>query len=396
MALGYWDNYVSGVGTYAGSGRLIDYWQEKSYWSSGSGVLRNVPNMHEELRIAMATSASGVTLLSKVSPAIKYVANSKNYYGYGSNMYIGSSGNDYLWNTIRYEVTHNRPFVWSVGRTGIVGHSLCGWGYTDTKYVITYNTWVAARDDWYYRKYDNGAYTNWQYLNNIIPNGREGTEQVIIKPLSVSSVRAGSTLTFYWYRWGTLSRKANLYYSVNGGGTWSTIALGRGTVGGWNHYHWRVPSRLTSRARIRVYGYYSTVCPGSSYIAGDGLQKNFRIISSSSSPALQTCQVGGPVTNSSPTQAQHTLTVESSPMSGVVITGTPSGTANYTSQLDHGSEVSLTAPAKFADGDAEYTFVRWLRDGRALPERQATLSFDITADTTVIAIYQARQGSSGN
>ena len=82
-----------------------------------------------------------------------------------------------------------------------------------------------------------------------------------------------------------------------------------------------------------------------------------------------------------------TLNVQSTPVTGVSITGTPSGTTNYSEELDYNSSVGLTAPATFADGGIDYVFVRWTLNGVNQPDDETALGFDITEDTTAVAVY---------
>ena len=88
---------------------------------------------------------------------------------------------------------------------------------------------------------------------------------------------------------------------------------------------------------------------------------------------------------------QWTLSVQSTPVQGASIGGTPSGTTNYTAQVADNSTVSLTAPGAFSSGGADYTFVRWTVGGAAQPDGQAGVSFAINADTTAEATYAIQQ-----
>ena len=179
MAMGYWDNYNESR-TYLGMGRLIDYWRDLSKKSDDTGTLINVPNILDELRVAMGTTVGGVTSSNNIGPGIRSVANTTNRYSFGSGQCSGWWLNDYCWGTIKDEINNNRPFVWSVGLSDQVGHSLCAWGYTDSKYVIVYNTWNYGRDDWYYTKYDNGPNTDWQYVDTVVPGGWQDDNQLVL------------------------------------------------------------------------------------------------------------------------------------------------------------------------------------------------------------------------
>ena len=274
MALGYWDNYVpsSAAITYLGCGRLIDYWRDLSRYADGTGAARNAPNILPELVKAMKTTASGGTSMANVSWGIMEVANQTNRYWYVSDQYKGAAANDYCWPYIKSQIANNCPFVWSVGY-GTARHSLCAFGYDDFKYVIVYNTWNSGRDYWYYRRYNNEINSSWQYVHTVVPMEWQGDNGLVIHALRSSAYVAGSRLTINWRQYGTLIKRASIYYSVSGGTGWKLIASGRSSKPNvWNYCYWRVPDKPTTRCRIRIYGYSST-----SYIAGDGLKKNFTI-----------------------------------------------------------------------------------------------------------------------
>jgi subtilisin-like proprotein convertase family protein len=273
MALGYWDNY-SGGGIYNGSGRLIDYWQDLSQYSDGTGSKVNVPNILEELRIDMGTDVNGGTWTSAIGPGIKSVANNRNSYSYNSVQCYGGSQNDYCWETITGEISNNRPFVWSVGINNQVGHSLCAWGYTDSKYVIVYNTWNYGREDWYYTKYDNGPNTDWQYVDTVEPGGWQGDNQLALdQPRGGETLVGGQGFNVRWYHWGSLIDTVTLYYSTDGGNTWTSIATSVGSSAGWNGYLWRVPNVTSGKVRVKINGFDNTA-----YIAGDGTKSNLAVL----------------------------------------------------------------------------------------------------------------------
>jgi hypothetical protein len=272
MVLGYYDNYVAGVpGHSICMGKLVDYWREASVYRNGTGGLSNVPNTLLELAKAMGTSADGGTYISRIARGMRGVANTKNQCTFTTDVITGDSSNDYGWPTLTSEIAASRPVVWSVG-TSSVGHSLCAWGYTDSKYVLVFNTWNYGRDDWYYRKYYNGPILQWQYVNTAVPGGNvRDDDQLFIAPLKSRSFFAGSHLTIRWKQQESRISKAAIYYSIDGGNHWTTIKW-RKSHHGWNYYTWTVPNKPTSRARIKVMGFY-----GSRNIANDGLKKNFRI-----------------------------------------------------------------------------------------------------------------------
>ena len=90
-------------------------------------------------------------------------------------------------------------------------------------------------------------------------------------------------------------------------------------------------------------------------------------------------------------RVQRTVTVESTPVTGVGITGTPAGTTDYTADVDDNSEVTLTAPDTFAAADVDYEFTHWNVAGADQTAGEATTTFTINTNTTAIANYQIVQ-----
>jgi hypothetical protein len=80
------------------------------------------------------------------------------------------------------------------------------------------------------------------------------------------------------------------------------------------------------------------------------------------------------------------LDVQSGPVTGVAITGSPGGTTNYPAVVADNAKVTLTAPSIVSDSGSFYGFLAW----SGLPKMKATSlkqSFRITADTTMIVTY---------
>ncbi|MGD1002562.1 MAG: InlB B-repeat-containing protein [Candidatus Brocadiia bacterium] len=86
----------------------------------------------------------------------------------------------------------------------------------------------------------------------------------------------------------------------------------------------------------------------------------------------------------------YTLTVESTPPTGVAITSSTGdgGTTNYTvSSVAHGTKVNLVAPATDPTG---YTFSKWTVNGTAQTAGLKSITFTLTAATTAVAQYTAK------
>lgn len=86
-------------------------------------------------------------------------------------------------------------------------------------------------------------------------------------------------------------------------------------------------------------------------------------------------------------QQTHTLTVQSSPVTGASITGDKPGTTNYTATCDDQEIVNITAPLNVTVADVEYTFNFWSVDDADQPPRQAGLQIAMDAAHTADARY---------
>jgi len=81
------------------------------------------------------------------------------------------------------------------------------------------------------------------------------------------------------------------------------------------------------------------------------------------------------------------LTVQSSPMTGVPITGGRPGTTNYTANCNLNEVVSLTAPAtRTTAGGVRWNFVKWTVDG--VDRVGNPISVTMNNDHTAVAVYE--------
>ena len=83
------------------------------------------------------------------------------------------------------------------------------------------------------------------------------------------------------------------------------------------------------------------------------------------------------------------LSVRSSPVSGIAVTGSAPGKTNYTAYILEDEQVTLTAPPSVTVKGAEYTFQHWLRGGVPQVAGEDELAFQITADVNAEAVYMA-------
>ena len=87
----------------------------------------------------------------------------------------------------------------------------------------------------------------------------------------------------------------------------------------------------------------------------------------------------------------RSLTVQSTPVQGFVITGTRGGTTDYTVECNNGESVTLTAPANAAIGGARYNFQRWTLDGAPQTLYQANLGVTMTTSHVAVAVYEIQK-----
>ncbi|HUU68099.1 MAG TPA: dockerin type I domain-containing protein [Planctomycetota bacterium] len=84
----------------------------------------------------------------------------------------------------------------------------------------------------------------------------------------------------------------------------------------------------------------------------------------------------------------HVLFVYSSPITGVEIEGSHSGTTNYSFYLADQTKISLSAAPLAVSGGWRYTFLRWMLDGKPLPDGQLEIAFVMDAFRNPIAVYE--------
>ncbi|HUW33060.1 MAG TPA: dockerin type I domain-containing protein, partial [Planctomycetota bacterium] len=82
----------------------------------------------------------------------------------------------------------------------------------------------------------------------------------------------------------------------------------------------------------------------------------------------------------------HTLTVQSTPISGVAIAGDKPGATEYTATCDDQQIVDLEAP-ELVELAVRYQFVRWHVDGSDESEGQRSIAIMMDADHTAVAEY---------
>ncbi|HUW31333.1 MAG TPA: dockerin type I domain-containing protein, partial [Planctomycetota bacterium] len=93
------------------------------------------------------------------------------------------------------------------------------------------------------------------------------------------------------------------------------------------------------------------------------------------------------VTGSVTIVSSRSLSVRSTPDSGIAITGDTPGTTPYTCDLSDRQNVTLTAPASTTVAGVQCPFTRWMLDGVPQPQGNRTLIVTADADHDAVAVY---------
>ncbi len=83
----------------------------------------------------------------------------------------------------------------------------------------------------------------------------------------------------------------------------------------------------------------------------------------------------------------HLLTVSSTPVSGLLISGSQSGTTGYSVRVHDQETVTLTAPEYAASGLVDYRFLHWQLDGADMTAGQTSISFQMLQPHACVAVY---------
>ena len=272
MILGYYDNYVQGVGGFGGYGRLIDYWFDHPPYTSGSSpVLHKGSNTPSYIDVIIDPNTATWRLkpdgTSWSSPESFHMDN----FGY-SFSFQGVDCNDdngYCWNEIKSEIDNNRPLFFSGP-----GHTTAAFGYQITaagqKKVIVYNP-PNPNTPTYIDYIDYDWCTG---IQKVIPLEEENSDNLVIfSPDGGEELTQLDPYEITWYIYGNTIKSVDIDHSTDGGNTWKSVATGIGAQSGTNSRFW-TPTVTTNDGRIRIRGYSQD---RSEYIAGDGSQDNFRV-----------------------------------------------------------------------------------------------------------------------
>lgn len=241
MVLGFYDNYVNGMGTLLGFGRFIDYWYEMT----PGGY--NAPNLADEM----------------IPPADAAKINGYSWY------WTETKGDAVkLWNTLKAEIDAGRPCFFS-----IPGHTTAAFGYridsSGDRFAIVYDP-PNPNTPTYVNEYNISGCTG---IGAVIPTGgTPGQGLVIIQPDGGDAFYSSVPNEIVWFVWGDKITAATISLSEDGGNTWKTVAAGVPAKGAWNGYAW-IGGNTGNRIRIRVDGFTAS----GALIAADGSHQNLGV-----------------------------------------------------------------------------------------------------------------------
>ncbi len=275
MIFGYWDE--------RGYDRLLNYYWNHLDPCNGVGLVFNMPNVQQELAIAMNTDTiepgCGGTSIGSIAGGHVIVANNYNGYSFSAQTSPqGYIGNDFVWSWITNEINGGRPFNWSLNYYwydpwGIfIHHSTTVYGYTDDKYVILFTTWMYGEAYWYYYTYHSGTYSK-DWVITAVPGGGNAHKVTLVTPDGGELWQAGSVDTIKWTTNGGSIDHLKIEFTRDGGNNnWQTLASNAPNTGS---YAWNIqPDTMkTYRAKIRLSGYNSS----NTLLGADGSARDFTI-----------------------------------------------------------------------------------------------------------------------
>ena len=301
MVLTYYDwNRPDGY-RYISYGKLAPYYFESrvaenytEYDREGDhfeadGWYDGIPYTVYELAYGMHTNApEGVTLVgygrTHIKEGILNWTNSKCGYSFSSTEDFTSWNWNAIWGTIKEEVNNDRPCIWSRDGdwqpSGRGGHSVAVIGYDDDGNVYYRNTWDLSS---YYSPYQGNG-QSWADITTVTKGGGSGGNDIAsMLPNGGEEWYGATTKQIRWYQYGTTIDNVDIYYSANGGYTWTSIETWVDSSQGWNYYNWNVPNALSSHAMVKIRAYDYTT-----YIAGEGSEDRFSILQDTTPPSNPT------------------------------------------------------------------------------------------------------------
>jgi len=337
--LGYWDSH--------GCGNLID--GSNSYESNPGGVIALV----ESLKRNMNWDSSG-TRGGHIPPGILATASERGY------SFVSYNDSRVFWSDIKAEVDASRPAAYGIITHPVYyAHVVTLTGYDEneqTRIVIAHDNWNWTPTDVYLNFSEITAST----LTVIIPPGDPMSLSVQSSPVSGVQITA-------------------MPLDKDGQGNGIT-SFERAYVSGTN-LSLTAPSSFvvasTSRPFIRW------VLDGVDMADGQTL---LQVAMTAAHTAVAVYQV-----------VQRTLTVESTPISNVDITGDRPGITPFAAPCSSDQSVTLIAPVKQAlDDNLTFRFVRWEVNGVSQHAGANSLHVDMGTDAIARATYRLAGDANGD
>jgi hypothetical protein len=242
MVLGYYDNYVPGIGGYLGYGRFIDHWREMP-----TGY--NVPNLADDM---IPGSGGGVVASGYQAVETKTMGD-----------------NATLWQAVKTEIDADRPCFLVVP-----GHVVVAFGYridNGAKKAIVYDP-ANPGTGTFETEYDMSRVESVGSVS--ISGGDPGQNLVLDRPHGTETTYfcSHAPVEMVWFVWGDLIRTSRISISQDGGNTWRVAKDGIATVGAWNEYS-LVFGTSGTRIRFKVEGFDAS----NKLIAADGSFANVEV-----------------------------------------------------------------------------------------------------------------------
>ncbi len=264
MVLGYIDRTQD-------YGRLVDwFWQR---WDMVEGEWdKQIPNVQRECALRMFTdTTTGGTVINAIAQGL-YLVGYDNGYDFEMVEDLGTSGNDWAWNTIVQEIDAGYAFVWSAIWAV---HSLAAYGYrTPDKDLYVHNTWWTPAEWWHYSGNERS------HVASPHPRGGDPHRLEVRYPMGDTFynsfgrgevLQAGDTVEVRWDNFGNPAHWVAIDISFNAGKSWQLLD----SVPDGGVYRWFIdPATAPAESvRLRFRQYYN-----GQLTAGDGTFGCFRLI----------------------------------------------------------------------------------------------------------------------
>ncbi|MEO0022106.1 MAG: hypothetical protein ABIK48_08040 [candidate division WOR-3 bacterium] len=283
MVMGYIDRVL-------GYGRLVDwFWQR---WDMVEGEWdKQIPNVQRECALRMFTDTTrGATTIGAIAQGLYLVAWDNDYPSFEIVEELGTSGNDWAWETIVREFDAGYPMVWSAIWAI---HSLAGFGYrTPEKDLFVHNTWWQPAEWWHYSGNERS------HVAAVHPAGADPQCLRLLYPLGDTfynsfgrgeTLQIGDTVRVRWDNSGNPGDWVAIDISFDAGRSWTRLD----SVPDQGYYDWLISPDYQAQesVRLRLRQYYQ-----GTLTAADGTFGCFRLVREPLAPKYLGPQNGLPVT----------------------------------------------------------------------------------------------------